>query len=84
MLTDTAGSYPFQDDDPLIVRECPHVFFVGNQPLFETSVIEGPLGQQVRLIAIPRFKRSRTVVLLDAESLAVETFDMALDEQMDT
>ncbi|KAF2094049.1 hypothetical protein NA57DRAFT_47155 [Rhizodiscina lignyota] len=74
---DTLWSYPFQDDDPLLIKECPHVFFVGNQPRFESRVIEGPLGQQVRLIAIPRFRESKTIVLLDAETLAVET--MAFD-----
>jgi DNA polymerase delta subunit 2 len=67
------GSYPFQDSDPFIMQECPHVFFVGNQPHFATTVIEGPAGQQVRLIAVPAFKETGTLVLLDAETLEVET-----------
>lgn len=66
------GCYPFQDDDPNIVKECPHVFFIGNQPAFETAVISGPLGQQVRLITVPPFKETGTLVLLDAETLEVE------------
>jgi len=70
---DTLWSYPFQDSDPFIIRECPHVYFVGNQPKFSTTVIEGPEGQQVRLIAVPPFKETGTLVLLDGETLEVET-----------
>ena len=48
------------------------MFFVGNQPRFETTVIEGPTGQTVRLIAIPRFKETGEMVLLDTDTLEVE------------
>ncbi|KAF2759330.1 DNA polymeras-like protein subunit delta-2 [Pseudovirgaria hyperparasitica] len=70
---DTLWCYPFQDDDPLLITECPHVYFVGNQPRLETTVIEGPLGQQVTLIAVPKFRETGQLVLLDMESLQVET-----------
>jgi DNA polymerase delta subunit 2 len=69
---DTLWSYPFQDDDPLVVRDCPHVFFAGNQPRFDTAVIEGPLGQLVRLVAVPSFAKTGTLVLVDGETLEVE------------
>lgn len=72
------GCYPFQDDDPLIVKDCPHVYIVGNQPRFEKRVIHGPLGQQVVLIAVPKFSQSKTLVLLDLESLEVETVEFGL------
>lgn len=77
LLTSLLGSYPFQDSDPFIIRESPHVFFVGNQPGFGTTVIEGPAGQQVRLIAVPAFKETGTLVLLDAETLEAETVTFA-------
>ncbi len=32
------GCYPFQDKDQFIIEECPHVYFVGNQPRFESTV----------------------------------------------
>jgi DNA polymerase II small subunit/DNA polymerase delta subunit B len=67
------GVYPFQDDDPLIIKDCPHVYFVGNQPRFESTVIEGPLGQQVRLIAVPKFQDTGEIVLLDMETLDVDS-----------
>lgn len=69
---DTLWTYPFQDDDPFMMRECPHVFFVGNQPRFETTVIEGPLGQSVRLIMVPKFEDTGVLVLLDMETLEPE------------
>lgn len=50
----------------------PHVFFTGNQPRFETSVIQGEGGEEVRLIAVPRFKETGEVVLVDVDSLEVE------------
>ena len=63
------------------MQDCPHVYFVGNQPAFETTLIEGPVGQSVRLIAVPRFKETGEVVLLDMETLEVELvkFDILED-----
>ncbi|KAF2429878.1 hypothetical protein EJ08DRAFT_634702 [Tothia fuscella] len=69
---DTLWTFPFQDNDPFIMRDCPHVFFAGNQPRFATSTIEGPVGQQVRLIAVPNFKETSSMVLLDIETMEVE------------
>jgi DNA polymerase delta subunit 2 len=71
-LTLASGSYPFQEDDPLVIRECPHVYFAGNQPEFGTTVIEGPAGQQVRLITIPSFRQTGKLVLVDMETLETE------------
>jgi DNA polymerase delta subunit 2 len=69
---DTLWCYPFQDRDQFIIEECPHVFFVGNQPRFGTTVIDGPGGQQVRLITLPRFHETGELVLVDSETLEVE------------
>jgi len=40
---DTLWSYPFQENDPFVLHdgECPHVLIVGNQPKYETSLVEG-------------------------------------------
>ena len=64
-----------------MIEECPHVYFVGNQPSFGTTVIEGAAGQAVRLIAIPKFKETGEVVLLSTEDLSVEIlrFDVFKD-----
>jgi DNA polymerase delta subunit 2 len=54
------------------MMECPHLFIVGSQPKFDTAVIDGPDGQMVRLITVPRFKETGAVVLVDSETLEVE------------
>ena len=54
------------------MEDCPHVYIVGNQPRFQTSVIEGLNGQSVTLIALPKFRETGELVLLDAETLEVE------------
>lgn len=69
---DTLWCYPFQDGDAFVMKECPHVYFAGNQPKFETSTIEGPAGQVVRLVAVPSFRESGQVVVVDLESLEAE------------
>ena len=42
---------------------------MGSQPKFDTAVIEGPDGQVVRLIAVPRFLETGEIVLVDSETL---------------
>ena len=66
------GSYPYQDEEPFVMDETPHVFFVGNQPKFETTTITGPAGQVVRIIAVPKFKESGQVVLVSTSTLEIE------------
>lgn len=66
------GCYPFQDGDAFVVDDCPHMFLVGNQPRFETTTIKGALDQVVRLIAVPKFRETGEMVLLDAETLIPE------------
>jgi DNA polymerase delta subunit 2 len=69
---DTLWCYPFQDEDPLMLKECPHIYFAGCQSKFEKSVIEGPAGQSVLLVSVPRFRSTGKIVLVDLESWEVE------------
>nr|KAJ3418026.1 hypothetical protein HK105_000457 [Polyrhizophydium stewartii] len=39
---DTLWCAPFTDTDPLVIGTRPHVLFVGNQPRFETALVELP------------------------------------------
>ncbi|KAK3899495.1 DNA polymerase alpha/epsilon subunit B-domain-containing protein [Staphylotrichum tortipilum] len=68
---DTLWSYPFQDDEPFVMKESPHLYFVGSQDEFGTKVIEGPQGQMVRLVLVPSFATTREIVLVDTETLDV-------------
>jgi DNA polymerase delta subunit 2 len=72
------GSYPFQDVDPFVLHECPHIFFAGSQPKFDTALIEGQNGQMVRLIAVPRFAETGEIVIVDMETLEVERVTIAI------
>lgn len=75
------GCYPYQDKEPFVIEETPHVYFAGNQPKYETTVIEGPLGQNVRLIALPKFKETGEVVILDLETLEPEVIKFDIVEK---
>ncbi|KAK9444461.1 DNA polymerase delta subunit 2 [Metarhizium brunneum] len=68
---DTLWSYPFQEDDPFVMKTCPHLYFVGCQPEFSTRTISGPHGQSVRLITVPSFAETKELVLVDMETLEV-------------
>ncbi|CAB3982528.1 DNA polymerase delta subunit 2 [Paramuricea clavata] len=66
---DTLGSYPYYDKDPFVLKECPHVYFVGNQPEFAQDSIEGSAGQKVAIIMVPSFTQSGCCVLLNLRTL---------------
>ncbi|RYP49385.1 hypothetical protein DL768_004891 [Monosporascus sp. mg162] len=68
---DTLWSYPFQDDDPFVMENCPHLYFVGCQPEFGTKVVHGLQGQSIRLITVPSFSATKEIVLVDSETLEV-------------
>lgn len=60
------------------MKTCPHLYFVGCQPHFSTKVIHGPEGQNVRLITVPSFSESKEIVLVDMETLEVETVKISI------
>ncbi|KAI9289161.1 DNA polymerase alpha/epsilon subunit B-domain-containing protein [Umbelopsis sp. AD052] len=66
---DTLWCYPFQDRDPFIVEQCPDVYFIGNQPSFDTSELVGSKGQRVRVITVPSFSETGCLVLVNLSSL---------------
>eukprot|EP01133_Synstelium_polycarpum_P002482 gene2482-2823_t len=65
---DTLSCDPL-DEDPFILEQCPHVFFTGNCDKFETKLIDGENGELVRLILVPRFADTNTVVLVNLKTL---------------
>lgn len=67
-----------------MVNSCPHLFFVGSQPKFDTAIIEGPAGQMVRLIAVPKFSETGEIVLVDSETLEVERIQIEVFDTMTT
>ena len=74
---DTLWSYPFQDIDPFIIEECPHVYFIGNQPEYEDSLLLGPNGQKIRVVLIPSFSETGIVVLVNLSTLECHTVNIS-------
>ncbi|XP_029998916.1 DNA polymerase delta subunit 2 [Sphaeramia orbicularis] len=69
---DTLGCYPFYQKDPFILEECPHVYFSGNAPCFDSKLIKGPAGQEVLLVTIPEFSSTQTACLVNLRTLECE------------
>ena len=86
---DTLGCYPFDDatSDPFVVDECPRVFFAGNQPRFESTLVEGAAGQKTRVVMVPDFSKEPVCVLVDLDTLECKSvafagLDAATDMQI--
>ncbi|CAH1795392.1 unnamed protein product [Owenia fusiformis] len=69
---DTLGCYPYLDEDPFILEECPHVYFAGNAPSFQQKTIEGPNGQTVLLLTVPRYSQTNTCILVNLRTLTCQ------------
>lgn len=41
LLLFVSGCYPFYQKDPFILEECPHVYFSGNAPTFQSKIVTG-------------------------------------------
>ncbi|KAK4687131.1 DNA polymerase delta subunit 2, partial [Tremellales sp. Uapishka_1] len=69
---DTLWIYPFPDTDPFIIQHRPDVYFIGNQPEFETALVGDPAAP-TRIVLIPSFAETGIVVLLCLETLECKT-----------
>ncbi|KAF7667921.1 hypothetical protein LDENG_00042190 [Lucifuga dentata] len=69
---DTLGCYPFYQKDPFILEECPHVYFSGSAPSFESKLIKGPDGQEVLLVTVPEFSSTQMACLINLRTLECE------------
>ncbi|KAF7725532.1 hypothetical protein EC973_009562 [Apophysomyces ossiformis] len=75
---DTLWCYPFQDEDPFLLETSPNVYFIGNQPQFETSMVEGPEGQRTRVVLVPSFAETGIVVLINLSTLECTSLQIGL------
>lgn len=71
---DSLNCYPYYDEDPFIVKDCPHVYFTGNQPDFGTKMYRGSNDQIVRLVSIPAFQETFAAVLINLKTLECQPF----------
>ncbi|CAJ0886942.1 7982_t:CDS:2 [Entrophospora sp. SA101] len=74
---DTLFCYPFQDEDPLIINQTPHVYFIGNQKEFKTCLLKGSKNQTTRIILLPTFSTTGLIVLLNLNNLDCHTISFS-------
>lgn len=65
---DTLYCYPYENFDPFLLDETPHVYFVGNQESFQTDMVTNE-NINVRTISIPKFSTTGEFVVLDLVTL---------------
>ncbi|TYZ66095.1 hypothetical protein PybrP1_013019, partial [[Pythium] brassicae (nom. inval.)] len=70
---DLVACFPIANDDPFILETCPHVLFAGNQKRFSTRLATGSQNEQVRLISVPSFAETSTIVLVDLKDLSLHS-----------
>jgi len=74
---ENVASYPHKERSPLLLNECPHVFFSGNQTEFSREQYSGSDGQEVLLLGIPSFSKTSDVVLLNIDTLETEVVSIS-------
>lgn len=63
------GCYPYFKNDPFIITRTPHLYFIGNQPRFESILLTHNVGQKTRVVLVPRFSETGQVVLVNPRNL---------------
>lgn len=66
---DTLPCFPFYEQDPFVISECPHVMFSGNSSEFKTELLTGLNGQKTRLVCIPSFSKTQSVAVVNLRTL---------------
>ena len=66
---DTLHCYPYYNNDPFVLDSCPHVYFSGNQPTYQSKLLEMN-HRTVRIICVPRFSTTKTAVLMNLRDLS--------------
>ena len=77
---DTLRSYPFVNEDPFITQEVPHLYFAANQYTYGERVIKQEENKKVKLLSIPIFRRTKSLVLVDTETLETYEYKLSLGD----
>lgn len=65
---DSVYAFPFQERDPFVIDERPHIYFVGNQDTFDMKLlVDG--AKRTRCLTIPSFQKTQTCVLLNLRNM---------------
>jgi DNA polymerase delta subunit 2 len=76
---DTLGCFPYFQNDPFVITECPHVYFAGNQPCFQSRIVCGNEGQKSLLVLIPDFSQTSSSVLVNLRTLECQQVSVGCD-----
>jgi DNA polymerase delta subunit 2 len=75
---DTLWCHPYFTSDPFILANTPDFYVIGNQPEFQTKLVEDKAqSTQCRIILLPSFSRTGTVVLANLRTLEVRVVRIA-------
>ena len=67
---DALGCYPSKDSDPFVLTTCPHVYFTGNETTFTEKEVVGDNDQRVRVIGVPSFAATGSVVVCNLKDMS--------------
>ena len=84
---DTLWCHPYFTEDPFLISETPDIYIVGGQKAFGTKLLldnskeakeKGSLRARCRIVMIPSFARTGTLVLVNLRSLDVKRVNFAV------
>ena len=75
---DTTPCYPYFEQDPFVITECPHIYFAGNAKEFQTELYEGSNGSKTRLVCVPSFQATQTVAVINLRTLDCEKMSFSV------
>ncbi|KAK7693224.1 hypothetical protein QCA50_002790 [Cerrena zonata] len=75
---DTLWCHPYFTADPFILTETPDLYIIGNQPAFGTQLVTDA-QTKCRVILVPVFRKTGTVVLVNLRTLDVKTVSFATE-----
>ncbi|XP_022212439.2 DNA polymerase delta subunit 2 [Drosophila obscura] len=78
---DTLACYPYIESDPFIMRECPHVYFAGNCESFETALHVTAEGKRTCLVCVPSFSKTKSVAVVDLDSLSCRQINFSVESE---
>jgi DNA polymerase delta subunit 2 len=81
---DTLRCFPFREDDPFVIERAPDVLFAGCQPTYSEKLIYQHAKSKesaVKLVSIPTFALSRSIVLIDLETL--QSYELSFGKKLD-
>ena len=69
---DTLRAFPYVEEDPFVIHSSPHVYFCGNMDSYGERLVSSEVAtckQAVKIVSVPTFRKTRSIVLVDLTSL---------------